>query len=465
MLLFSCNQKKEMVYSFPSLFVIQKGSSDRLSVESDELITPFNTYFQTSLYCYEGDYSSSQIDKMKEDYQEKICYYHALSDRHYYYDYDEKRINNIKVINDSYGKEEWIQLDPYLYDLLKRSYQFSIDSDGKFNIFLGEINDVYEKKLSEIHSSLNVSDEDKKLMDVTGLYFSSFTEEEKDDIKKYVSYLPSLEEMKSMLSFDDDTNQVIFHALYDSDGKQKKIQISLGGSAKGYATEYYTSELKKEYPDICLIMNSGTSSIKATAKRVDGKNFKIRYINPAYQEQIDALNSKYVDYEVMLSLSGPFSLSTSGFYENYFYENQDGDFIRRSHILDSATGYSSSCFDQVGIVGDDAFLSDMYTTALMNCHSLDEAKSLLDGLNGIYDTEYKAIFCVRMEDNGLYSFSKDKYSPLDEKNDFIFSDGKPVTKLTGQFKEVYYVDDDLYESFSLIESKTNKTRISEIRKI
>jgi thiamine biosynthesis lipoprotein ApbE len=461
-----CSQKKEMVYTFPSLFVIQKDGDGKTKVESDDIITPFNTVIQTSLYCYDGDYSKEQLSQMEEEYEEKICYYHALSDRHYYYTYEGKKINNIKVINDSYGTEKPVSLTPYLYDLLKKSYEFTINSEGRFNIFLGKLNDVYEKKIDEVHSLSSISSYDQELMDVTGLYFSSFDEDQKEEIASYTQALPTVEEMKQILTFDDGTYSVTFHSLKDDNGEVRPIEISLGGSAKGYMTEYYANEIQKEYPGICLIMNSGTSSIKATNMRVDGKAFKVRYINPSYQEQVNAIDSSYNDYEVTLTLDGPFSISTSGNYEKYFFEYDNGNFVRRSHILNSETGYSQNSFDQVSVIMDDAFMADMYTTALMNTSSIDYAKKLLSTLNDSYGLEAKAIITKKMDQEHDYEMNLNHYSPLDENHFIIKENGQYKTKLSDSFKEVYYVDESLSSSFSLMEKsklKNPQNVVSEIK--
>lgn len=461
----SCSMKEEIVYSFPTLFVIQKGGDSSLKVEDDVIVTPFNTYIQTSLYTYTNIFSKDELTSMMNDYQGKISYYHALSDRHYFYTLNDERIHNIKYLNEMYLKDEAISLDPYLYDLLKESYEFTINSDGKFNIFLGKINDIYENKINEIKNTKEDDESLSSLMDVTGLYFSSFSEQEKKEIEYYTSCLPSSSEIKNILSFNDENHEVTFHPLKDGNGNIRPIEISLGGCAKGYATQYYCETLKEKYNDICLIMNSGTSSIKATNKRGDDKDFVVRYINPAYQEQIDSYSSTYNDYEMTISLIGPFNISTSGYYENYFYELDGSFFVRFSHILDSKTGYSNSYFDQVSVYLNNSFLADMYSTALMNTNSIDEAKSLFYDLNKIYkEDNAQLILCKKEDENGNdYHMNLNHYSPLND-NEVIQGE----TKLNDKFKEAFYLSDNLYQNCSLISDKDLKykeNRICEIKKL
>ncbi len=488
----SCQEKKNaMVVSFPSLFVISKDGYDDVKVLDDDSVIPFNTSISASLYCFENQYTSSQIASMKKEYQEKIMYEHALSDRHSFYTFQGKKINNVKVINESYGKEEKVFLDDDLYDLLKRSFQFTLDSDLRFNIFLGKINDLYEEKLSRKSKTEEKSPLDYALQESTNLYFMSFDSEEKDQIAYYVSSLPKTKkETESLLTFDDEEKSVIFHARKDEDGKLLPIEISLGGCAKGYAIEKISQDFLSEYPDICLLINGGTSSIKATRKRIDDKDYLVRYINPTYQEGYSVEKNAYNDYEVQLAMKDGFNLSTSGYYENYFYEYEDGQFLLRNHILSSLTGYSVSYFDSVSVNLSDTFLADMYTTAMMNTSSIMEAKEVFSSLNEIYDIEDSGLILSKKEDAEGNDFvrSIESYSPLNAKSLPLFVDDKNMeyqgdystishdelkkgsfqTKETEKHVQVYYLSENLYSNASLISSsklKYPKNVISKIIKL
>ncbi len=488
----SCQGKKNaMVVSFPSLFVISKEGNDDVKVLDDDNVIPFNTSISASLYCFENQYTSSQIANMKKEYQEKIMYEHALFDRHSFYTYQGERINNVKVINESYGKEEKVFLDEDLYDLLKRSFQFTLDSDLRFNIFLGKINDIYEDKLSKKSEIEGKSALDYALQESTNLYFMSFAGEEKEQITDFLSSLPKTkEEALSLLSFDDEEKSVIFHARKDENGNILPLEISLGGCAKGYAIEKISQDFLSEYPDICLLVNGGTSSIKATKKRIDDKNYLVRFINATYQEAVSPEKNSYNDYEVQLSMDDAFNLSTSGYYENYFYEYEDGKFLLRNHILSSFTGYSTSYFDSVSVNLSDTFLADMYTTALMNTSSVQEAKEVFSSLNEIYKIKDAGLILSKKEDEEGNDFVRaiENYSPLNSKSLPLFIDenneeyqedyslisledlqkGHFQTKETRKHGQAYYLSENLYSKASMISSsklKYPKNVISKIKQL
>ena len=141
-----------------------------------------------------------------------------------------------------------------------------------------------EEKLDEIHSDEGrVTALDMAFMYSSDLVFSSFSETQKERIETLVDSTPkTVDEMNNMLTFDDKTSSITFHR-FEGDNNIP-VQISLGGNAKGFATEWILDELKEEYPDVTLLINSGFSSIKVIGTRPDGKAWKIRYNNSIYYE-------------------------------------------------------------------------------------------------------------------------------------------------------------------------------------
>lgn len=474
LLLSSCGiSKVATVTSFQSPFYIPKSNS-RVCIKDDTIISPFNTTINTNIYHYVGDYSTDALKDMEEEVNFKLSYYHALSDRHYSYTLDGKDIVNVKTINDSYGLEKPLILDDFLYNLLKESYQFTLHTEGKYNMFLGSLNDIYEEKFDELEDNQTI--QEKVFQDMSNLHFASFDNEEKSAIQEALDQIPvSKNELESMLTFNDETKSVVFHQITRNDVPLKDVEISFGGNAKGFATEKITSDLKEEYPGISLIMNSGTSSIKAVGQRPDKKDWILRYINPAYQEYLDTYSNPYNDYEFTISYPGEFNISTSGNYESYFYEIQEDSMIKRSHILDVTTGYSNNYFDQVSVFLNDAGLADMYTTALMNTSSKEEASSLFTSLNEIYQqTDAEMILSYKEYNDEYYSYSLNSYQPLSDKKlpIAILKDGSEYsgdyssldfndivsykTSLITPFKQVYYLSDHLYEKANMITTKLNK---------
>jgi hypothetical protein len=133
--------------------------------------------------------------------------------------------------------------------------------------------------------------------------------------------------------------------------------------------------------------------------------------------------------EVYVKHSGAFNLSTSSYYEQYFYvaDPASGKFLRRHHIVDSASGVSEAFFDEVSVFLDDAGLADMYTTALMNTASLSEAKALYLSLNTIYGEKDPGLLLCFKSPKGDSSSSY-AYDPSQMKD--LSSSGLPEVKLS-----------------------------------
>ncbi len=485
-----CCKESELIDSIevPSIYA---GGGD-IRVIGADFVSPFDTSITGTLYYHKKDYTDEEIKDIENTFKSDLVLYHALSDRHYSYYYKDKEdtsINNIKIINESYGSEEEITLHPYLYNLLKTSYEFSLNSNGKFNIFLGTLNDIYEAKLDTVREDKNKETLDSVLEYSSNLYFSRFSETQKGEIADIVKTIPqNRSQMEGLLTFDDTKCSVVFHK-YDS---AEKLSISLGGNAKGFATQYVADELVKKYPNISFLINSGYSSIKAIGTRPDNNAWKIRYDNPCYYEQALSHENPYYKNEVKIQWDGAFDLSTSGYYNQYFYEydKKENAFLRRMHILNPETGYSSSFFDQVSVIMDDSALADLYTTALMNTSSVEEAYSLFTSLNQIYQKEETSLLlCYKAENDSLshYSYSLSDYDTLSSSHlpiatlqdgseyqgDYSTisnSDIKDVTsKYNPSFREVYLLSENLYSKASLMTEKeigqTGKTKRAVIEKI
>ncbi|MFA6829506.1 MAG: FAD:protein FMN transferase [Bacilli bacterium] len=469
------------VSSLSAPYLTQTSGTIRISKDSEDiLVSPFDTSIYGSLYYYQGTYSDEQLSEITEKFGNDFSFFHALSDRHNYYclydtsdeqtQINQPKINNLKVVNDSYGTGEEIVLDDFLYSLLKKSYQFTLDSDGLFNMFLGTVNDIYEAKQEEL------SDYDSSLSKALSLAnnFTFASDVDAEEISQAIAFVPSTkDEISSMLTFNDEKKSVIFNRLSKTGFEDKKVSISLGGNAKGEATEYVAANLEKEYPDICLVIDSGSSSIKVTFQRPDEQKWNIRLTNPVYAQSLDA--SEYNSTEISFSHLGEFTISTSGYYMQYFYvyDQAKDEYIRRSHIINPLTGYSENFFDQICVMMPDSGLADMYTTALMNTTSVTQASSLFDTLNQKYGVEEASlILCYKSNDDGsLYQYRNSELTGLSQKglpvsyisqagvekeysgdySDVSVNDIKSVsTKSERSFQERFLVSESVFSDFSVI---------------
>ena len=480
----SCCKKQNQydIYSLSTEYFSSLKGKVRIDDKNDPILSPFNTVITGKVLAISNTYSLDTYKEIQKEFNDDFSYYHALLDRHYDYKYFEdengkigNEIINVKKINESYGTEKEIVCDEFLYDVLKESYNFTINSNLKFNMFLGTVNDIYEKKMSSIlekQTSLN------RVMSITNkaLFADDFDNLE---IQNIVSTIPNtVEEVKNLLTFNDEKKTVIFHKL----DKAEKLEISLGGNGKGYATEKISKTLKEKYPEIALTINSGSSSIKTIGKRPDNKAWNISYTNPVYREAlgVDSITNPYNPCEVALKYTDEFNLSTSGYYEQYFY-TYTYNIERRCHIIDSKTGFSHQFFDQVSVLISNAGLADMYTTALFNTDSVKECNELFNNLNSIYNQENAClIMCyksVKNNSNELYQYNINELKNSYEYNGKIYpeiklgdgsiyqgdyndidikdiNDGTDVilSSVKRTFNETYVISENLKDKFYFLDS-------------
>lgn len=448
-------------------------------------VSPFNTSISGSLYYVKGGYSEEEISEMRKVFSYDFQYYHALSDRHYDYrkavEKDDRGnatkyevINNVKTINDSYGTGEWIEVEPYLYDLLKMNYDFTVLSGGRFNMFVGSLNDLYDEYLTSNRVFKQyMTGKNAALSVANNIFFGEDLEPER--VKKCVDSIPHTEsEFKDILEFDEENCKVKFNLFSRADQNEIKVSISLGGSAKGYATDRVAEDLETRYPGVNLLINSGSSSIKTIGRRPDGKSWRITYSNPLYHETF-AYSPQYNMSEVYLEVPESFNLSTSGYYEQYFYVDKGDHYERRNHIVDARTGYSKNAFDEVSVYLPFAGFADMFTTALMNCDDEREAKREFDSWCASYGFENSGLILAgkRTADGEVYEYSPSDFNELSPsgypivktKNsdrytgDFSAVKGEDilssVSVLNRQFKEVFYHNEVLASKLKLFTEKNN----------
>lgn len=413
------------------------------------VLTPFNTSIVGNLYHYEDTYTESELEAIKEKFDFDMQYYYALSDRHYDYTVNGEKIVNLKTINDS-PRGVPIPVDPFLFELLQESYEFSLntaDGDGNllFDIFTGNLNDYYEEKLDTLGKKTSL---DMALYLANNVEFSS--DVDLAEIESIVARTPvTKEEAEGLLEFDEENSTVTFNSFVKDGERIDDIAISLSAVSKGFATEWISDAFLEEYPDISLLINSGTSSIKAVGKRPDGKEWNIRLTNPLYSEaRVSPVGLN--PYEVSFAKKGAFSLSTSGYYEHYFYvfDPEQDQYVRREHILYPKTGVSTSFFDQVSVFNDDAGLADMYTTTLMLASSIDEAVSLVERLDAIYGLDTKMILLFKSEEG----------SPL-EPYQYSLSDVEDLSP--NGLPQVYLKEDAEYAGNAIVEIDGEKVYIGD----
>lgn len=342
-------------------------SSDGEITRLNKLIYPFNTFIYLKSYIYESE--KDEYNSLTSLAEKEIIRLSCLFDRHnYYVDKDNNLLKNLAYLNDNYGSSSYIELEKETYDLLKIGYDLTLLTEGKFNMFIGELSslwDNYLKNNTEFPSS--------------------------EDILKAKNNIPTVEELPQLIEFNAVNNSVKFNKIED-----KKISITFGGIAKGRMTDLLYSLLD----DKRVIVSGGQSSIATYGDSFyDVWNLGIN--NPNYYD-----SSHYLT----LSLKGKFSLSTSG--DNQNYRIHEGN--RYHHIINPFTGYPESHFRSCSLIGQNGAYSDALTTALM-LTPLNEVKAFLSDIEE--KTSYKFDYVLIKEEENIMNAYVDE-----DLKDFISDD-------------------------------------------
>ena len=218
-------------------------------------------------------------------------------------------------------------------ELIKKGLYYGDLSNGKFDITIGKLSDLWDIST-------------KALLDQTD-----------------VSMIPSDDEVKEALTTVDYQNVVV-------DGntvtlKDPSAKIDLGGIAKGYIADCMKDYLNQQGA-ACGYINLGGNVLCLGAKP-DGSAYHIGIQRPFDEEGAAMLAVSVTDQTVV----------SSGVYERYF----EVDGKRYHHILDTATGYP---YDNgllgVSIITDESVDGDGLSTTCFAL-GLDDGMALVESLD------------------------------------------------------------------------------------
>lgn len=337
---------------------------DIIPANIPQTVDPFNTVMYVRYFIEDDDETSHDI--IQEAFSEEVYRLHQLFDRHYSYYLDKENktyINNVYQINKIYGTDEELEIDDDLINVLKLGIEYAKLSDGKFNIFVGTISDVWTQIFDDYYNFSFIEEIDPR-----------FNVEVKNEIEKYTACIPTYEEIEDILVIDEENKTVKFNLKEVLDEEDNNIcssnskykpSITLGGIGKGYATKMIVEKLiSLGYSNGQVL--SGGSSISTLGESFLKNGQQITVADPrdkGFGEQIPAFS---------LRIKNKFDMSTSGNYttgKSYSfidYENQE--IVYRHHILDSNTGLPSNYHRSVTIFSEtiDAAILDALSTTLVN---------------------------------------------------------------------------------------------------
>ena len=218
-------------------------------------------------------------------------------------------------------------------ELIKKGLYYGDLSNGKFDITIGKLSDLWDIST-------------KALLDQTD-----------------VSMIPSDDEINEALTTVDYQNVVVNGNTVTL--KNPSAKIDLGGIAKGYIADRMKDYLYKKGA-ACGYINLGGNVLCLGAKP-DGSSYNIGIQRPFDEEGAAMLAVSVTDQTVV----------SSGVYERYFEVNGK----RYHHILDTATGYP---YDNgllgVSIITDESVDGDGLSTTCFAL-GLDDGIALVESLD------------------------------------------------------------------------------------
>lgn len=296
-----------MGYSIYSTYIKKQLSS------YDTRFYYMDTYIYVNLYETKKEKAEMALKGVEKIYKR----YHELTDRYQSY----PSINNLYFIHTNELEEEWISLDRELYDLIEVSLSYREESNGLFDIRLGNLTDLWKKAIQE-------------------------------------EKLPLLEELSSVKEYKD---------ILLEDGKiyNNHANIDLGAVAKGYATKK-VGEYLKEIGISRFVINAGGNVLVGN-----------HYGDDAYKIGIEDPTSKEGDIFIKVKANNK-AVVTSGGYQRFF--EIDGE--RYNHIINPLTLYPSHHTLSVTVITEDSFKADILSTILF-LMDIDTGLSFVEQLNDV----------------------------------------------------------------------------------
>ena len=296
-----------------------------------EFYDTFDTVVHIAIYTDDDSFAKENLVYAKERYEEL----HKLFDNYKTY----PDLVNVKTINDNAGIKP-VTVDDTLFQLIKSSIDDYNNISHNTNIALGPVTKLWNEYRE--------------------LYEGGKTKEEVIALKGEA--LPSdaeLEKLRPLVNIDkiklDDEKHTV--------SLEKGMELDLGATAKGFATELVAKELEDRGVKSCVISAGG--NVRIIGKPTDGRdNFRIGIQDPQFESSDHVL--------VTLNVANT-SIVTSGDYQRYF----DLDGVRYCHIIDPDTLKPAHEIKSVTVIKEDSGLCDFLSTAAFNSTD-DEIKELSD---------------------------------------------------------------------------------------
>lgn len=330
-----------------------------------------------SYYYYKTNDKNKMLDNLKNIEQKAIRLSVCFDANQLYVDKDNNLVHNLAYLNHFYNKEENVTLEKETYDLLKIAVDITTYTKGYFNFFIGDLSNIWD---SFIKNKNGIPDADK--------------------IDRLLSNVPSYEEIKDIIVFNDENQSVQIN-------KKTEMNMNFNALAKGRFLDLLNDDVMDEK----LLVNAGSSSISSFGDTIYN-NWNISIRNPNYSD-----DSSEQDNYLKLARQGAFSLSVSGDYQNYYiYEGK-----RYHHIIDPTTGYPSFNHRSSVVIGDNATYADALSTILMMLDN-DKGEELLETIKQETGYSFNFITIDEKDNKIIYNVQEEiDYASLKKQENALIS--------------------------------------------
>ena len=280
-----------------------------------------DTYINIKIY---NNNNNKKANKALKEVEKIYKEYHELTDKYNSY----PGIVNLYTINmtafekETILKDEYLKIDNKLYKLIEYSISLYEKSNGKIDISMGNVIDIWAGYRSAGTGIPTISE----------LKFANFNKIDEIELKN------------------------------DNLIKNNNLNIDLGSIAKGY-----TTELAKKYLE----------SINITDYIINaGGNVVVGNRSSKYKIGLEDPNNSGDIYKVVKVTNK--AIVTSGSYERYYkYEGKI-----YSHIIDPNTLFPTDYMKSVTVITDDSSYADYLSTYLFLL-PLDEGKKIVESLDNV----------------------------------------------------------------------------------
>lgn len=365
LLLFLCSCQQGVKLGKESFFF------PTLQDRNGDMVLPLNTTSRLVTV------DSRKQEAMRSAAWEVLRQYHIWADSHHFYqDENGKDIVNLATINAAYGSEKRLSVNKELFAMIKESIELAHLTDGYFNPTAGSLSCLWEPLFRSVKSIA---------------FDPSPTEVE--NARQCVVEVPDL---NKIIELDENTQTIRLHHYSRCSGK---VQLDLGAFSKGYVSDKIYQKLLTFHSS--FLFDAGTSSLISYVEKGEDIHWNVGVRQPDQQQALFALHSDNN------------AISTSGDDQRYFFAQQEnGQLIRRHHILNPYTGYPQNDFRGITLFANaHAGVLDALSTALYNIAESTQA-TIVQRVANAYNTPiYRAL--LREEKN--HTIILDIDDPLQKK--------------------------------------------------